>query len=155
MAAQSRPELKAEGYARCTMELEPVGGAVKLTDHPIDRSGRFQDDRGRLGRLAADPLQPQVAAGDRKNDPELTVYHLKYEPTRTTACKHYSCVMGGFAGGLVRLARRDTAFAAVSRPPIAKIDAFKRRMKRALAWPPSFASDFNADFHVMRDPTEE
>ncbi|HEY2254306.1 MAG TPA: SRPBCC family protein [Variovorax sp.] len=32
-----RPELKAEGYARCTMELEPVDGAVKLTiTHGID-----------------------------------------------------------------------------------------------------------------------
>lgn len=26
-----RSELKAEGYSRCTMELEPVEGAVKLT----------------------------------------------------------------------------------------------------------------------------
>ncbi len=63
--------------------------------------------------------------------------------------------MNGFAGWLVRLAQRDTSFAAVSRPPIAKIDAFKRRLKWAFAWAPSFASDFNADFHVMRDPTEE
>jgi predicted dithiol-disulfide oxidoreductase (DUF899 family) len=105
--------------------------------------------------MAAHPLQPQVADRDREDDSELTVYHLKYEPTRATACKHYSRVMDGFAGGLVRLAQRDTAFAAVSRPPIAKIDAFKRRMKWALAWAPSFAGDFNADFHVTRDPTEE
>ena len=26
-----RPELKAEGHSRCTIELEPVGDAVKLT----------------------------------------------------------------------------------------------------------------------------
>jgi uncharacterized protein YndB with AHSA1/START domain len=32
-----RPELKAEGHARCTMELQPVDGAVKLTiTHGID-----------------------------------------------------------------------------------------------------------------------
>ena len=32
-----RPELKAEGYSRCTMELEPVKGAVRLTlTHAID-----------------------------------------------------------------------------------------------------------------------
>jgi uncharacterized protein YndB with AHSA1/START domain len=35
-----RPELKAEGYSRCTYELEPVDGAVKLTiTHGIDREG--------------------------------------------------------------------------------------------------------------------
>jgi uncharacterized protein YndB with AHSA1/START domain len=35
-----KPELKAEGYALCTMELEPAGSAVKLTiTHSIDRKG--------------------------------------------------------------------------------------------------------------------
>ena len=34
-----RPELKAEGYARCVMELEPGAEAVKLTiHHSIDRA---------------------------------------------------------------------------------------------------------------------
>jgi uncharacterized protein YndB with AHSA1/START domain len=34
-----RPELKAEGYSRCTMDLEPVDGAVKLTiTHVMDRA---------------------------------------------------------------------------------------------------------------------
>jgi uncharacterized protein YndB with AHSA1/START domain len=33
-----RPEIAAEGYSRCTMELEPVAGAVKLTiTHALDR----------------------------------------------------------------------------------------------------------------------
>jgi len=35
-----KPELKAEGFSRCTVELEPVNGAVKLTiTHEIDRPG--------------------------------------------------------------------------------------------------------------------
>jgi uncharacterized protein YndB with AHSA1/START domain len=34
-----KPELKAEGYSRCTVELEPVGEAVKLTiTHGMDRA---------------------------------------------------------------------------------------------------------------------
>jgi uncharacterized protein YndB with AHSA1/START domain len=34
-----RPELKSEGYSRCTVELEPLAGAVKLTiSHVIDRA---------------------------------------------------------------------------------------------------------------------
>jgi uncharacterized protein YndB with AHSA1/START domain len=35
-----RPELKAEGYSRCVIEIEPEDGAVKLTiTHSIDRDG--------------------------------------------------------------------------------------------------------------------
>ncbi|HMA32455.1 MAG TPA: SRPBCC family protein [Casimicrobiaceae bacterium] len=35
---QIRPELKAEGDSRCTMELEPFGAAVKLSiTHTIER----------------------------------------------------------------------------------------------------------------------
>ncbi len=34
------PELKVEGPSRCTIELEPMGGAVRLTiTHEIDRPG--------------------------------------------------------------------------------------------------------------------
>jgi uncharacterized protein YndB with AHSA1/START domain len=34
-----RPELNAEGYSRCTLALEPVDGAVKLTvTHTMDRT---------------------------------------------------------------------------------------------------------------------
>jgi uncharacterized protein YndB with AHSA1/START domain len=33
-----KPELTAEGYSLCTFELEPMGGAVKLTiTHALDR----------------------------------------------------------------------------------------------------------------------
>src|SRR5262245_57405132 len=35
---QSKPELKAEGDSRCTLELEPIGTAVKLSiTHTIER----------------------------------------------------------------------------------------------------------------------
>jgi uncharacterized protein YndB with AHSA1/START domain len=34
-----KPELKAEGFSLCTMELEPVGAAVRLTiTHTIERA---------------------------------------------------------------------------------------------------------------------
>jgi uncharacterized protein YndB with AHSA1/START domain len=40
-----KPELKAEGWSLCTMELEPAGAAVKLTvTHSIEReASRFID----------------------------------------------------------------------------------------------------------------
>jgi predicted dithiol-disulfide oxidoreductase (DUF899 family) len=49
------------------------------------------------------------------------------------------------------LAARDTAFAAVSRAPLAKIEAFRKRMGWTFPWFSSGSSDFNYDFHVTLD----
>ena len=83
---------------------------------------------------------------------QLIIYHLMFEPTRTTACKHCSCVMDNIAGALIHLTARDTSFAAVSRAPIEKIEAFKKRMEWDFTWVSSFKSDFNYDYQVTLDP---
>jgi predicted dithiol-disulfide oxidoreductase (DUF899 family) len=83
---------------------------------------------------------------------QLIVYHLMFDPARNTACKHCSCVMDNIAGGLIHLAARDTSFAAISRAPIGKIEAFKRRMQWTFPWVSSFKNDFNYDYHVTLDP---
>jgi predicted dithiol-disulfide oxidoreductase (DUF899 family) len=83
---------------------------------------------------------------------QLIVYHLMFEPTRTTACKHCSCVMDNIGGALIHLTARDTSFAAVSRAPIEKIEAFKKRMQWAFTWVSSFQNDFNYDYQVTLDP---
>jgi predicted dithiol-disulfide oxidoreductase (DUF899 family) len=83
---------------------------------------------------------------------QLIVYHLMFDPARNTACKHCSCVMDNIAGGLVHLTARDTSFAAVSRAPIVKIEAFKKRMQWTFSWVSSFKNDFNYDYHVTLDP---
>ncbi|WP_424114070.1 DUF899 family protein [Roseiarcus sp.] len=87
--------------------------------------------------MAAHSFEPQIAARDRPGRSQvqagrLTGYRLTVEQTGASDCKHCSCVRGAIAGGLVRLAARDASFAAVSRAPIAKIEAFKRRLKRIL-----------------------
>jgi hypothetical protein len=48
--------------------------------------------------------------------------------------------------------QRGLSFAAVSRAPIAKIEAFKRRMQWTFPWVSSFKNDFNYDYHVTLDP---
>jgi uncharacterized protein YndB with AHSA1/START domain len=75
-----KPEMKAEGYSRCTIELEPRGEAVKLTiTHEMEKPGH-EIHRGGFGGLAAYPVQPQIASGDRRNSDErrdsLTVIDL-------------------------------------------------------------------------------
>jgi len=83
---------------------------------------------------------------------QLIVYHFMFYPDRNVGCKHCSCVMDNIAGGLVHLTAQDTSFAAVSRAPLAKLEAFKKRMQWAFRWVSSFDNDFNYDFNVTLDP---
>jgi predicted dithiol-disulfide oxidoreductase (DUF899 family) len=86
---------------------------------------------------------------------QLIVYHMMFDPARTTACKHCSCVMDNIAGSLIHLTARDTSFATISRASIAKIEAFKRRMQWTFPWVSSANNDFNYDYHVTLDPDKE
>ncbi|MGD0813825.1 MAG: DUF899 domain-containing protein [Verrucomicrobiota bacterium] len=83
---------------------------------------------------------------------QLIVYHFMFAPDGNAGCKHCSCVMDNIAGGLIHLTARDTSFAAISRAPIAKIKAFKKRMQWTFPWVSSFNNDFNYDYHVTLDP---
>ncbi len=51
-------------------------------------------------------------------------------------------------GMLPHLAARDVTMLAVSRAPLAEIEAFKKRMGWDFEWVSSDGSDFNHDFHV-------
>jgi predicted dithiol-disulfide oxidoreductase (DUF899 family) len=83
--------------------------------------------------------------------PQLIVYHFMFEPTSDEGCKSCSHLADNVAGSIVHLGARETSFAAVSRAPIAKIDAFKRRMGWTFPWVSSFSNDFNTDFAVTVD----
>ena len=63
-------------------------------------------------------------------------------------CKSCSFWADGFNGIVARLAQRDTAFVAVSRAPLDKLDATKRRMGWTFPWVSSGEGDFNTDFDV-------
>jgi predicted dithiol-disulfide oxidoreductase (DUF899 family) len=86
---------------------------------------------------------------------QLIVYHLMFDPAKEKACPHCSFVIDGIASGLVHLQGRDTAFAAISRAPYAKIAPFKQRMQWTFPWVSSFGNDFNYDFHVTLDPRKD
>ena len=74
-----------------------------------------------------------------------------FDPEWDEGCKSCSFVADNFAGALVHLAARDTAFAVISRAPIAKIERFKKRMGWSFPWLSSFGTDFNYDFGVTLD----
>jgi predicted dithiol-disulfide oxidoreductase (DUF899 family) len=64
---------------------------------------------------------------------QLIIYHFMFDPSWDEGCKSCSYCADNFVGGIVHLPARNTSFAVISRTPLAKIEAFKRRMSwRAL-----------------------
>jgi predicted dithiol-disulfide oxidoreductase (DUF899 family) len=85
---------------------------------------------------------------------QLIVYHFMFGPDWKEGCPSCSFNMDHTDGALVHLAQRDVSFAAVSRAPLARIEAFKKRMGWQFTWVSSYATDFNYDYHVFFTPEE-
>ena len=79
---------------------------------------------------------------------QLVVQHFMFPPEWEKPCKSCSFWADGFNGIVAHLAQRDTAFVAVSRAPLDKLDATKRRMGWTFPWVSSGEGDFNTDFDV-------
>jgi predicted dithiol-disulfide oxidoreductase (DUF899 family) len=84
---------------------------------------------------------------------QLLVYHFMFGPDYTAGCPACSAIADGFDGFAVHLANHDVTLCAVSRAPLPKLQAYKRRMAWSFPWASSFKSDFNYDFQVSH--TEE
>jgi len=103
----------------------------------IDKSYRFETDEGSASL-------PDLFRGHS----QLLVYHFMFGPDYSAGCPACSAIADGFNGFAVHLANHDVALWAVSRAPLAKLQAYKRRMGWTFPWASSFGSDFNADFNV-------
>jgi predicted dithiol-disulfide oxidoreductase (DUF899 family) len=79
---------------------------------------------------------------------QLLMYHFMFGPEYSAGCPHCSSIADGFNGIAVHLAHHDVMLWAVSRAPLAKLGAYKKRMGWTFPWASSFGSDFNADFNV-------
>ena len=86
---------------------------------------------------------------------QLLVYHLMFGPDWTEACKSCSFWADNFNGVDVHLAHRDTALVAVSRAPLATLEAYARRMGWTFRWVSSGQGDFNFDYKVSSRPGED
>jgi predicted dithiol-disulfide oxidoreductase (DUF899 family) len=104
---------------------------------PVDKNYRFEVDGGSAS--LADLFRGRS---------QLIVYHFMFGPDYTAGCPSCSSIADGFNGITVHLENHDVAFSAVSRAPLAKLQAFKQRMGWTFPWASSFNSDFNDDFNV-------
>jgi predicted dithiol-disulfide oxidoreductase (DUF899 family) len=103
----------------------------------IDKAYRFDTDAGSASLV--DLFQGRS---------QLLVYHFMFGPDYTAGCPSCSMIADGFNGFAVHLANHDVALTAVSRAPLAKLQAYKRRMGWAFPWASSHGGDFNYDFNV-------
>ena len=103
----------------------------------IDKKYRFDTDDG--GASLADLFRGRS---------HLLIYHFMFGPDYSAGCPSCSAIADGFNGFVVHLANHDVTLAAVSRAPLAKLQAYKRRMGWTFPWASSFGGDFNADFSV-------
>ena len=104
---------------------------------PVDKNYRFDVDGGSAS--LADLFRGRS---------QLIVYHFMFGPDYTAGCPSCSSIADGFNGITVHLENHDVAFSAVSRAPLAKLQAFKQRMGWTFPWASSSKSDFNDDFNV-------
>jgi predicted dithiol-disulfide oxidoreductase (DUF899 family) len=103
----------------------------------IDKTYRFETDEGSAS--LADLF------GGRS---QLLVYHFMFGPNYTAGCPSCSAIADGFDGSVVHLANHDVTLSAVSRAPLAKLQAYKQRMGWSFPWASSLGGDFNFDFNV-------
>jgi predicted dithiol-disulfide oxidoreductase (DUF899 family) len=79
---------------------------------------------------------------------QLLVYHFMFGPDYKAGCPSCSMIADGFNGFAVHLANHDVMLTAVSRAPLAKLQAYKQRMGWTFPWASSFQTDFNSDYSV-------
>jgi predicted dithiol-disulfide oxidoreductase (DUF899 family) len=79
---------------------------------------------------------------------QLVVYHFMFAPDWETGCKSCSFWADNFNGIVLHLKQRDVSFAAVSRAPLQKLQAFAKRMGWSFNWVSSGNNDFNFDYQV-------
>ncbi|HEU4979177.1 MAG TPA: DUF899 domain-containing protein [Solirubrobacteraceae bacterium] len=79
---------------------------------------------------------------------QLLVYHFMFGPDFSAGCPSCSAIADGFDGIAVHLENHDVALVAVSRAPIAALEAYRRRMGWRFRWASSQDSDFNYDFNT-------
>jgi predicted dithiol-disulfide oxidoreductase (DUF899 family) len=79
---------------------------------------------------------------------QLLIYHFMLGPDYTAGCPSCSAIADGFSGSVVHLEHHDVAMMAVSRAPIAAIQAYKRGMGWSFPWASAAGSEFNFDFNT-------
>jgi predicted dithiol-disulfide oxidoreductase (DUF899 family) len=103
----------------------------------IDKKYQFETEDGKVS--LADLF---------KGRSQLVVYHFMFGPDYTAGCPACSATADSFNGVLPHLEARDVTMICISRAPLEKLLAYRRRMGWSFNWASSYDNDFNFDFGV-------
>ena len=103
----------------------------------VDKDYQFETDEGKAALTAL-----------FRGRSQLLVYHFMFGPNYTAGCPSCSAIADGFNGFQIHLANHDVMLWAVSRGPLAGLQAYKQRMGWTFPWASSLGSHFNSDYSV-------
>ena len=103
----------------------------------IDKEYKFDTDKGNASLIDL-----------FKGRTQLLIYHFMFGPDYTAGCPNCSAIADCFNGFWPHLANHDVMLGAVSRAPLEKLQAYKKRMGWTFPWASSSGSEFNYDFNV-------
>ncbi len=131
----ARDELLAEEKELTSRSDELARKRRELPWVPVEKDYRFETEAG---------AKSLAELFDGRS--QLLVYHFMFGPSYETACPTCSSMADGFNGVLPHLHARDATMLLVSRAPLERLQAYKRRMGWSIPWASSADSDFNFDF---------
>jgi predicted dithiol-disulfide oxidoreductase (DUF899 family) len=79
---------------------------------------------------------------------QLIIHHFMWRHDLDMGCVSCSLEADHAEGALVHLENHDVSYVRVSRAPLAKLEAYKKRLGWKAKWVSSYANDFNFDYHV-------
>ncbi len=103
----------------------------------VEKDYRFETDEGEA-----------TLKGLFRGRSQLLVYHFMFGPEYEAGCPSCSSIADSFNGTAVHLLNHDVSFMTVSLAPLAKLQAYKRRMGWSFPWASSAGGEFNYDFNV-------
>ena len=127
---------------------------TRRRDRLSERRRELPWERVEKSYVFAGPAGPMHLADLFAGRRQLIVYHFMFDTAWDAGCKSCSFWADNFDGIVVHLNHRDVALVAVSRAPLAKLDAYKRRMGWHFTWVSSAGNDFNRDYHVSHTAAE-
>jgi len=137
LEARERLLAKEKEATRVRDELRAERQALPMVE--VEKDYVFEGPDGKASLL-------DIFEGHR----QLIVQHFMFDPEWEDGCP--SCTyFSEDLGHLPHLHEKNTSFAVISRAPLQKIEAYKRKKGWTFPWYSSFGSDFNYDFHVTMD----
>jgi predicted dithiol-disulfide oxidoreductase (DUF899 family) len=85
---------------------------------------------------------------------QLAVYQFMFNPEAEAGCPHCSFWADSFNPNVIHLAHRDVTLVAISRAPLARLQAFQKRMGWTFKWLSSAGTDYNYDFQASFRPED-